>query len=49
MVRETGTQWKSEQFSLLVKRAKRKALLKNIVISAATSFVFHYLIRRKLF
>ena len=47
IMKETGVQWKNEQFSLLVKRARQQALLKSILISVGTSLVFHYLIRRK--
>ncbi|RLQ90083.1 hypothetical protein D9754_10085 [Planomicrobium sp. Y74] len=40
-------QSKNEHFSLLVKRARKRAVLKTILISAGTSFLFHCLIREK--
>ncbi len=49
MVSDTEVQLKNEQFSLLVKRARRQALLKSMLISVGTSIVFHCLIGRKLF
>ncbi|MDN7240893.1 hypothetical protein QWY14_03785 [Planococcus sp. N028] len=38
----------NEKFNLLVKRAKQKALLKNIAISLCISLLVHWLSYRKL-
>lgn len=40
---------KRERFDLLVKRARKKALLRNIVSSLSTSLLLHWLVHRKLF
>lgn len=47
MERETGYPMKSERFNVLVKRAKQRALLKNIFVSLGTSLFFHWIIHRK--
>lgn len=47
MERETDFPIQYNRFNRLVKRAKQRALLKNIVVSLGTSLIFHWIINRK--
>lgn len=47
MERKTEFPIQRERFNGLVKRAKRRALLKNVVVSLGTSLFFHWMIHRK--
>ena len=47
MERERGFPMQSDRFNSLVKRAKRRALLKNILVSLGTSLFLQWIIYRK--
>lgn len=47
MERKTEFPIQRNRFDGLVKRAKRRALLKSVLISLGTSLFFHWMIHRK--
>jgi len=47
MEKESRFPIQRDRFNGLVKKAKRRALLKNILVSLGTSIFFHWIIHRK--